>query len=68
MTKTISIVGMSCGHCTARVKAALEALEGVGSADVSLENKCAEVDFDENAVSEAELVDAVEATGFDVVK
>ena len=32
MTKTLKVEGMMCGHCEARVKKALEALEGVESA------------------------------------
>ena len=32
MTKTIKIEGMMCPHCEARVKKALEALEGVTNA------------------------------------
>ncbi len=32
MTKTLHVEGMMCVHCEARVKKALEALEGVGSA------------------------------------
>lgn len=43
MTKTIKIEGMACGHCTATVKKALEALEGVTAADVSLNKKQAVV-------------------------
>lgn len=35
MTKTMKIEGMMCGHCEARVKKTLEALEGVASAEVS---------------------------------
>lgn len=35
MTKTMKIEGMMCGHCEARVKKALEALDGVESAEVS---------------------------------
>lgn len=35
MTKTIKIDGMMCGHCEATVKKALEALDGVESAQVS---------------------------------
>ena len=35
MEKTIRIEGMMCGHCEATVKKALEALDGVVSADVS---------------------------------
>ena len=37
MTKTMKIEGMMCGHCEARVKKVLEALEGVDSAEVSHE-------------------------------
>ena len=32
MTKTLNVEGMMCGHCEARVKKALEAIEGVESA------------------------------------
>ena len=37
MTKTMKIEGMMCGHCEAAVKKALEALDGVASAEVSHE-------------------------------
>ena len=36
-TKTMTIEGMMCAHCEATVKKALEALDGVESADVSHE-------------------------------
>lgn len=37
MEKTMKIEGMMCGHCEARVKKCLEALEGVSGAAVSHE-------------------------------
>ncbi len=37
MEKTMKITGMMCGHCEARVKKALEAVEGVAEAKVSHE-------------------------------
>ena len=37
MKKTMKIDGMMCGHCEARVKKCLEALDGVESAEVSHE-------------------------------
>ena len=37
MKKTMKINGMMCGHCEARVKKALEAVEGVQEAVVSHE-------------------------------
>ena len=38
MNKTMKIEGMMCGHCEARVKKCLEAVEGVEEAVVSHEN------------------------------
>ena len=43
MTKTLKIEGMMCGHCEATVKKALEALDGVASAEVSHEKGTAVV-------------------------
>lgn len=39
MTKTLTVDGMMCQHCVAHVKKSLEAIDGVESAEVSLENK-----------------------------
>ena len=60
---TLNIEGMSCGHCVRTVKAALSALDGVHSADVSLALGTAEVEHAE-AVSAASLVAAVEEKGY----
>ena len=35
MKETVKIEGMMCGHCEAAVKKALEAIDGVASAEVS---------------------------------
>ena len=39
MKKTVYINGMMCSHCTSHVQKALEALDGVESVEVSLEDK-----------------------------
>jgi Cu+-exporting ATPase len=46
MTTTISIEGMMCGHCQARVEKALKEVPGVTEVTVSLENKNAVVTGD----------------------
>ena len=63
MTKTLAITGMSCGHCVSHVKSALEGLEGVTEADVSLEESQAQVTLSTD-VADADLVAAVEAAGY----
>ena len=45
MTKTMKIEGMMCGHCEATVKKALEAIDGVNSAEVSHEAGTAVVEL-----------------------
>ena len=63
MEKILNVEGMSCNHCTASVKKALEGLDGVKEADVSLEEKNAKVELDKDVADEA-LVKAVEDAGY----
>lgn len=63
-TVTLKISGMVCGGCAASVKAALEAVQGVLSAEVSLENAQAVVAFDPELVAGATLHAAVAAAGY----
>lgn len=67
MTKTMIVEGMSCGHCTARVQKALEAVEGVASVEMSLEEKSAVVALDREVPEEA-LKEAVTEAGYEVVE
>jgi copper chaperone CopZ len=63
MSKKLKISGMTCGHCVSHVKSALEGMEGVSEAEVSLENNAAEVTLS-GEVIDADLVAAVEAAGY----
>ena len=65
MTKVMTIEGMMCGHCTGRVQKALEAIEGVGSVTMSLENKTATVELTAE-VEDAKLTAAVTDAGYEV--
>ena len=65
MEKKMMIEGMSCGHCSARVEKALNALEGV-SAKVDLEAKCAAIST-QGKVSDEQLKAAVVDAGYEVV-
>ncbi len=48
MEKKLSIDGMSCGHCSGRVKKYLEETDGITNVDVSLDNKEATFSCTEN--------------------
>lgn len=61
---TLSVSGMSCGHCVAKVEDALKGVKGVFGASVDLEAGTAEVDFDDARTSPEDLVDAVMRAGY----
>ena len=64
--KKIYIDGMSCEHCTAHIREALEALDGVGRVlEVSLSGKYALI---EGSASDDALTAAIEEEGYDVIR
>ena len=65
MKKTVTIEGMMCGHCEMHVKNALEALDGVTSAEVSHEAGTAVVTL-AGDVSDDTMKKAVEDQGYKV--
>ena len=67
MKKTMKIEGMMCGHCEARVKKCLEALEGVSLAEVSHEAGTAVVTLDKDVADEV-LKKAVEDQDYKVLE
>lgn len=61
-TITLKVTGMMCQHCVAHVKNALEAVDGVQTVEVSLENASATVT---GSADKAALVAAVKAAGYE---
>ncbi len=67
MKKTMKIEGMMCGHCEARVKKCLEALEGVALAEVSHEAGTAVVTLEKEVAADV-LKKAVEDQDYKVLE
>ena len=65
MKKTLSIGGMSCGHCVAHVKNALLEVPGVSKADVDLGRNTAIVEGE--ALDDGLMKAAVADAGYEVV-
>ncbi len=61
---TVSIKGMSCSHCVASTKKALEEIPGISNVDVNLEKNEATFDGD---VEESVVKEAITKIGFEVV-
>lgn len=62
---SIKISGMSCSSCSQKIEKALQKVEGVEKASVNLPMEKAYIEFDPETVSEQQLLDEVEKTGFE---
>ena len=66
MTKTMTIDGMMCPHCEARVKNTLEAIDGVVSAEVNHKNGSAVLTLSEE-VDNILLINKIQEQGYKVL-
>ncbi len=66
-TATFAIGGMHCAACAVRNERTLIKIPGVLKANVNLGTRRARVEFDEGAVTETALRDAVTDNGYDVL-
>ncbi len=66
-TLTLKITGMSCGGCVKSITSVVQAIIGVSSVDVSLEESRATISYDPSKAKPAQFKAAIEDAGFDVV-
>ncbi len=60
----LSVSGMTCNHCKAKVEQALNGVPGVYGVFVDLDGGSAEIDFDDKAVTANTLIEAVKVAGY----
>ena len=65
--RNFPVQGMGCAACVARVENTLKACKGVSGVNVSLASNTAQVDYDPEQTSPAELRKAVQDAGYELV-
>ncbi len=63
-TVTLAVENMTCGTCPIVVRKALQSVPGVSAAAINFEKKTAEVTFDPDKASAAQLTHATTDAGF----
>ena len=66
-TVTLTVKGMTCMGCVRSVKNVVEPLPGVNGVDINLENGEVVVNYDSGQTSLAELRNAIDEAGYEVV-
>lgn len=67
-TIDIKVIGMTCGGCKMAVENAINQLQGVQNANVSLERNQVTVTFDESILNKSIIEDAIRNSGYEVGK
>lgn len=65
---SLKIEGMHCEGCSNRLTRVLENLDGVISANVSLENKKADIEYNEDTLNIEEMKEAISDAGFEAIE
>ncbi|MGM0827522.1 MAG: copper chaperone CopZ [Bacillota bacterium] len=65
--ESLTVEGMSCGHCVKAIEGSVAKLDGVKSVQVSLEDKKVEVEFDGSQVKLDDIKETIDDQGYDVV-
>jgi copper ion binding protein len=64
LNATLSVEGMHCNHCKARVENAIKAVKGVKAVTVSLDTASAEIVYAEGKTTPEAVAEAVTKIGF----
>ncbi|WP_175637792.1 copper chaperone CopZ [Metabacillus schmidteae] len=64
---TLTVNGMSCGHCVNSIEGKLGKLNGVSEVKVHLSEGKVDVAFDSTVVSLDEIKETIDDQGYDVV-
>ncbi len=63
---TLTVKGMSCGHCVKSIEGSVGELNGVQHVEVNLNEAKVTVEFDQNKVSLESIKEAIDDQGYEV--
>ncbi|USL44390.1 copper chaperone CopZ [Priestia megaterium] len=63
---TLTVRGMSCGHCVKSIEGSVGELNGVQHVEVNLNEAKVTVEFDQNKVSLESIKEAIDDQGYEV--
>lgn len=64
-TDTLTVKGMSCGHCVNAIEGAVKKLGATGKVDLAANTVT--VEYDESRISVEAIKEAVEDQGYDII-
>lgn len=65
---TLNVPDISCGHCKSSIEGAVTPMDGVTSAEVTIDARTVAVTYDESTVDLDAIITAIEDQGYDVAR
>jgi copper chaperone len=65
---SLTVKGMSCGHCVNAIETNVGKLSGVNNVTVNLADGKVDVDFNPDAVTLKQIIETIEDQGYDIEK
>jgi copper chaperone len=63
---TLSVPDISCGHCKTSIEGAVKPLDGVDTAEVSIDDRNVDVTFDPSKINLSDIIVAISDQGYEV--
>jgi copper chaperone len=63
---TLSVPDISCGHCKTSIEGAVKPLDGVDTAEVSIDDRNVDVTYDSSRINLSDIVMAINDQGYEV--
>ena len=65
---TLDVPDISCAHCKSSIGGAVAPIEGVEKAEVTIDARTVDVEFDDSVVALDAIITAIEDQGYDVAR
>jgi copper chaperone len=65
---TLDVPDISCAHCKSSIEGAVAPIEGVEKAEVTIDARTVDVEFDDSVVALDAIITAIEDQGYDVAR
>ena len=63
---TLSVPDISCGHCKTSIESAVKPLDGVDTAEVSIDDRNVDVTYDSSKINLSDIIVAISDQGYEV--
>ena len=63
---TLNVPDISCGHCKSSIEGAVNPLDGIAKAEVSINDRNVDIEYDPSKIELSDIITAIDDQGYEV--